>query len=70
MFRLQTEAGAEACGLTDYDAEDLPHWWQRWTAEIIGGVILGACVFAAAVFAYRVMPNPLPGWLEALTRLV
>ena len=53
-----------------FDAEDLPHWWQRWTAEAIGGLILGAIIFGVAVYAYGHMPNPLPGWLDALTRWV
>lgn len=51
-----------------FDAEDLPHWWQRWLAEGVGGAILAVFTFGAAVYAYHYMPNPLPGWLDALTR--
>jgi hypothetical protein len=53
-----------------FDAEDLPHWWQRLFAEAIGGAILIAFLLVACWFAYYVMPNPLPGWLDWLaTRL-
>lgn len=53
-----------------FDAEDLPHWWQRWLAEGIGALILGAFIFGVAVYTHYYMPNPLPGWLDALTRWV
>lgn len=54
----------------DFDAEDLPRWWQRWFAEGVGGLALAIFVFAVAVYAHHYMPNPLPDWLAALTRLV
>lgn len=49
-------------GDDDYDAEDLPHWWQRWIAEAVGGLVLAAFVLAVAVIATN-MPNPLKALL-------
>lgn len=56
-------------GHPDYDAEDLPHWWQRFLAEIVGGVILGAIIFAVAVMSQPLGPI-LPDFLDWLTRLL
>lgn len=48
----------------DFDAEDLPHWWQRWLAEAVGAIILVAVVLAAAVLG-----NSLPSLNDGLSIL-
>jgi hypothetical protein len=50
----------------DYDAEDLPHWWQRWFAEGVGAVVLILIVGTVAYYSPRLAPI-LPNFLDWLT---
>jgi len=38
-----------------YDAEDLPHWWQRLLSEAVGGLVLAALMAAVYYIAYFVV---------------
>lgn len=54
----------------EFDAEDLPHWWQRWLAEAAGGAFLAVFMFVVMWFAWYVLPNPTVEWIAALTERV
>lgn len=54
--------------LDEIDAEDLPHWWQRWAAEAAGVATLLGVLAIAALVGHFVGPA-LPWALDALSEL-
>lgn len=55
--------------MNDFDAEDLPHWWQRWLAEGAGVVALVAVLFAA-IWVGQMLGPILPNFLAWLTAVL
>lgn len=53
----------------DFDAEDLPHWWQRWAVELVGAAVLVGIV-AFTWWVSRPLGPLLPAFLDWLTELV
>lgn len=52
-----------------YDAEDLPHWWQRIAVEAVGGALLIVSLLAVMVLVQPLGPL-LPRFLDWLTGAV
>ena len=68
MWKQDWKCGKVAA-MGDFDAEDLPHWWQRWLAEGVGVAVAVVIVVGVAILAQPLGPM-LPRVLDWLSGLI